>query len=497
MTAKSEFTGLSNTDGLEALLLNRVPPQGRDTERGVLGAIVLDKDAFLTVGDFLKAEMFYEKRHRVIFQACKHLFQNNQPIDLITVSEWLKANDYMGLIGGPMYLVELTDTVASSANLEAHARLLVQFWMKRELITACTQVVNDCYAKGDVFEIINALELSLNHINALRTSTAKELYKFVPDLMAKLRAIHERGEKIIGIPSSGIHKLEMILGGSMAGDFEIEAGPTGSGKSSFSNNVICTHLHLNEPLYDWSGEMSPEQRIIRAISLLSEIDGFEVRAGNFFSNVDQWNRVEQAVELFQEKKVFLDKGALSLSKLKSVVMNYNRLHGVKVFRFDRLGLMNFGSVPGVSSREEAKGEFCNTARFLAEALGVTITFSSQLRKEYKKNPGCKPTLDDVIGSGAVTQATTKVKLFYRPEKEGIKEIYDKQDNPISTKGLGFIIVDKNTHGRTDEVVVNFKEKLTKWGELDVIGEASQNVTSSAAVAAAGFVAADPDEDLPF
>ncbi|MFQ5486442.1 MAG: DnaB-like helicase C-terminal domain-containing protein, partial [Desulfobacterales bacterium] len=288
----------------------------------------------------------------------------------------------------------------------------------------------------------------------------------------------------------------------MSGDFITISGDTGSGKSSFFNNILCQAVLDGFPVYSWSGEMTPQQQTTRMLAAFSGINSLKIKAGKYIDDVNDFTSLENAIEKIIGKDVFLDFGHMNIQKLTSTIINKHRVEGIKVFLLDRLELFDL-SVK--RDEDQAKGVFTSRLRSLANELGVTIVMAAQLRKSFESRPRKIPEIVDIKGAGAIIQDSTKIFLLYRPELYGLPEFEDG----FTSDGKGEIFIKKNSHGGLGKERVDFNKYQTTWGvNFHLAPTASSGATG---LTKDGFLTDDagenkssltgpknsPDEGVPF
>jgi replicative DNA helicase len=427
-------------------------------EEAILGALLIDKRAIEDV-PHLQPEHFYLGKHQALFRAFRTLYTAGHPIDLLTAARYLKKNDAetLAAIGGEYGLTELTNKVASTANIEFHARLIEQMWMSRELIRLCYSTAHEAYT-ADPFDTMQQLDTGLTHINALRDNQGQDAARVVSQLKEKAAKIAAANGDIVGFPLFGLPSLDRITMGAQGGELIVVSGSTGGGKSSLNNNILYSCLANNEPVYSWSGELAPTQQAARLASMISAVNGLKITSGIYLKDDDYLERVNSAFARIEKAQITWDYGTMTLQKITSVVSGYNKRYGVKYFLFDRLELIDQSHK---RDEDAAKAAITTKMRQLANAYGVTIVLHAQLRKSYADRPGAVPTLGDILGSGAIGQDATQVVLINRPEVHG----YDVFQDGSSATGKAEIMVVKNTNGALGFERFDFHAARTCFSEV--------------------------------
>jgi len=451
--------------GLSDYVFGKVQPQSVDLEAAVLGALMLDKAAFPVVSQILKPEMFYTDAHQEIYRTMVNLTMKSAPIDLLTVAESLMAEKNIEQVGGAAYLSELTDRVGSSANIEYHAKVVMQKWMQRKSIECASGLIKSCYEDGDVFISIEDFEKEFLKVTNFAFSGSTLIGDVIPKLLERARDVHDRGDELLGLNLSGISSFEELHAGGLPGDLITISGDTGSGKSSFFNNIMCSAVLRGFPVYSWSNELTKEQQASRVIASFSGVNALRIAAGRYLNDESDKKNVDYSVEKIIDKSISLDFGDMGLQKLSSTIINLHKTRGIKVFLFDRLELFDL-TIAGRNQEDTAKGMYTTKLRKLANEFGLTIVLAAQLRKSFESRPGKVPTKIDIKGSGAIMQDSTKIFIFYRPERYN----YDTFQDGTPAADMGEIIIEKNSHGdEGGRVKVKFYKKRTVWG-VDFMAE---------------------------
>lgn len=483
---EKDFLRKHEGTNLSQFVFSKVQPQALELEAAVLGAIMLDRKALAQVASFLKPEHFYTRQNRIIFWAFLKLRKKGDPIDLLTVTEFLRLEQIgknnneqscLDFIGGPHYLVEMTDRVASAANIEAHAHIVMDKWRLRTLIESATQTIRDCYIK-ESGEVYTELTKALISLSAGTTSKLTTLRKAQQKMLDKAHLAKQRKGKILGRNQTGIEPYEKITNGGEGGDFHVIGARPSIGKSSLVNNHLNVCVENDRPLYIWSGEMPDHQTATRSTAARSKVNSLSIRGGDFIEDEEMTERqkheaeemrtvIEAAMLKVQENKseIYLDTGAKDLDDLVNTVITLRQTKEVRDFIFDRLELINLHKLH--RDINEAVGIVTKRFRSLStEMPDCTFTLIAQMRKSADKNPNGEVYQDDLLGSSHIVNDALKVTLIERPEKYGYERFAD--DNECT--GLAKLKVVKNTNGIIDEVIVRFTSRLTLFepitGELN-------------------------------
>jgi replicative DNA helicase len=447
-----------------SLQQGKLPPQALELEEAVLGAMLIDKKGVDEVIDLLQPEAFYKTAHQHIFESIFNLFQNSQPIDLLTVSADLRKNGKLESIGGDFYLVQLTQKVASSAHIEFHARIILQKYIQRSLIRISNEIIESSYKESiDVFDLLDEAESKLYDValgNIKRSSdTAQNLV-----LLAK-KKIEEIATKdgLSGV-ATGFEKLDLLTSGWQPSDLIIIAARPGMGKTaltlSMARNIAVTK---QIPVAFFSLEMSSVQLITRLISAETGLSSEKLRTGKLASH--EWKQLNVKVGDLEKAPLYIDDTpALSIFDLRAKARRLASQHDIKLIIVDYLQLMTAASSSKAGNREQEISTISRNLKSLAKELDIPVIALSQLSRAVETRGGTKrPQLSDLRESGAIEQDADIVSFIYRPEYYGIDE-WDDEEHTSST-GQAELIVAKHRNGGLDNIRMKFIGHLGKFEDL--------------------------------
>jgi len=448
--------------GMSEYMFGKLPPQASSLEEAVLGAIMLSKDALTVVIDTLRPESFYVDAHQAIYKAMVRLFERTQPIDLLTVSEELKKTAELEKVGGPYYLVELTNRVASSANLEYHARLVAQKFIQRELIRVSTEVIKDAYEDTtDVFELLDKAEQGLFEITEKNLSRSySSMSSLLGQAVKQVEEASKSGEGLTGVPT-GFVDLDRMTSGWQPSDLVIVAARPGMGKTSFTLALAANASILNKPVAFFSLEMSSIQLVKRLISMETEIHGEKLKNGKLEDY--EWQQLNTAIERMSDRNIFIDDTpAINIFELRAKCRRLKMQHDIQMVMIDYLQLMT-GSMDNNrnGNREQEISSISRALKGLAKELNIPVIALSQLSRAVETRGGTKrPQLSDLRESGAIEQDADMVTFIYRPEYYQIME--DEEGN--SLKGKAEVIIAKHRNGALGTVDLRFTGETAKFSD---------------------------------
>ena len=436
-------------------------PQAVDIEKVVLGALMIDKDAFSMVSETLRPETFYEPRHQKIYNAIQTLSVNENPVDIMTVVDELKREGTIDEVGGAPYIVELSSHVASSAHIEYHARILSQKFLARQLISYASVVETKAFDETvDVDELMQEAEGSLFELSQ---RNMKKDYTQVAPVISKAIEILQKASAnsggLTGVPT-GYVKLDEKTSGWQSSDLVIIAGRPAMGKTSFALSLAKNIAVDNGiPIAFFSLEMNNVQLVNRLISNVCEIPGNKMLNGQLSD--DEWDRLDKKVGLLESAPLYIDDTpGLSIFELRTKARRLVREKGVKIIMIDYLQLMNANGMR-FGSRQEEVSKISQSLKGLAKELDIPILALSQLNRTVENREGLegkRPQLSDLRESGAIEQDADMVLFVHRPEYYHI--LTDEKGNDL--RGMAQIIIAKHRKGATGDVLLTFRGKYTAF-----------------------------------
>jgi len=476
-------------------------PQDVEIEKVVLGALMIEKDAYSIVSEILRPESFYDPRHQKIFQAIRTLSIEQKPVDILTVAEQLKASGDLEDVGGPFYITQLSGLVASSAHLEYHARIIAQKSLARELISYTSHIQTSAFdPTQDVDELMQTAEGELFKIS--QQNLKKDYTQIDPvineayNLLQKAAA---RSDGLSGI-ASGFHELDKITSGWQNSDLVILAARPAMGKTAFALS-IAKNIAVDQklPVAFFSLEMSNVQLVNRLIINVCEITGEKIKSGQL--QPYEWGQLDHRIkELYGAPLYVDDTPSLSVFELRTKARRLVREHGVKIIMIDYLQLMNASGL-SFGSRQEEVSTISRSLKGLAKELNIPILALSQLNRGVEKREGEEgklPQLSDLRESGAIEQDADMVIFIHRPE---YFRIY-ADENGRDMRGKAKIIIAKHRNGAVGDVTLTFKGQYARFQNLDddavvpLPGEATGMYSNDSGAAQAGDGHTPPPPPLP-
>ncbi len=456
---------------LGTMVYGKVPPQAKDLEEAVLGAIMLEKNAFDTVVEILKPECFYVDAHQRIFSAMQNLANKSQPIDILTVAEELRSREELEMVGGPYYVTKLTNTVVSSAHIDAHARIVLQKFIQRELIRISGEIISDAYEDStDVFDLLDDAETKLFEItnNHLRKDY-NSIDTVLVNTIKRIEDLRQRNEDVSGVPS-GFSGLDRVTFGWQNTDLIILAARPAVGKTAFALNLArnaVMHPTKPTPVALFSLEMSAGQLVQRILSAESEIWLEKIARGKMEEHEMKQLYARGIQRLSQAPLYIDDTPALNIFELRAKCRRLKNKHNIGMVIIDYLQLMSGTGDGRNSNREQEISNISRNLKGLAKELNVPIIALSQLSRAVEQR-GAKegsriPQLSDLRESGAIEQDADMVMFLYRPEYYDLTSNADGEN----IKGLTEVKIAKHRNGTLDTIKLKALlhiQKFTNWDE---------------------------------
>jgi len=463
-TEKVRKLSTSNTIQLAGLEHGRIQPQAVDLEEAVLGAMMLERDAVNTAIDILQPRSFYKDSHQKIFSTIQDLFQKSEPIDILTITNALKQKGELEVIGGPYYITQLTNRVASAANVEFHARIIAQKYIQRELIRISTEIITDAYDDTtDVFTLLDRAESGLFEVTEGNIrKNYDSMSTLIRSAIKQIEQAKDHEGNVIGIPS-GFTDLDRMTNGWQSSDLVILAARPAMGKTAFALTLARNAaVDFEKPVAVFSLEMSSLQLVTRLISSESELSSGKLRSGNLRN--DEIEQIHAKISGLAEAPIFIDDTpAISVFELRAKARRLKSQHDIQLLVVDYLQLMTAGGEGSkTGNREQEISTISRSLKSIAKELNIPVIALSQLSRAVESRGGeRRPQLSDLRESGSIEQDADMVMFINRPEYYGLDE--DEQGN--STLGVANIIIAKHRNGAVGDVQLKFTSELAKFSDM--------------------------------
>ena len=438
----------------------KIPPHSVEAEQAVLGGLMLDNRRFDEVAEVITASDFYRQDHRLIYAAVERLASESEPLDVVTLAEYLERAGDIEDAGGLSYLAELAEKTPSAANIRAYAQIVAERSILRQLIEVSGGIVDSAFnPQGrSSADLLDEAERNVFRIAESRTkegSGPKPINPILTQALTRIEELFESGDKVTGV-TTGFTDLDEWTSGMQPSDLLIVAGRPSMGKTTFAMNIVENALlSTGEPILVFSMEMPADSIVMRMLSSLGRIDQTRMRSGKL--EEDDWPRLTSAVSLLKDKPLYIDDTpGLSPTEMRSRARRVARENGGKIalIMVDYLQLMR---VPGNTEGRTAEiSEISRSLKGLAKELSCPLVALSQLNRSLEQRPNKRPVNSDLRESGAIEQDADVIMFVYRDE------VYneDTQD-----KGIAEIIIGKQRNGPIGTVRLAFIGKYTKFEDL--------------------------------
>lgn len=440
-------------------------PQAPELEEAVLGALMIEKDAYSLVSEILRPESFYEHRHQLIYAAITDLAIRQKPVDILTVTEQLRSRGDLDEVGGPFYITQLSGKVASSAHIEYHARIIAQKFLARELISFTSNIQTKAFDETqDVDDLMQEAEGKLFEIS--QQNMKKDYTQINPVIQEAYEMLQKAAARTDGLSglSSGFHQLDKMTSGWQNSDLIIIAARPAMGKTAFVLSMAKNMAVNNKvPVALFSLEMSNVQLVNRLIVNVCEIPGEKIKSGQLAPY--EWGQLDYKIKELYDAPLYVDDTpSLSVFELRTKARRLVREHGVKIIIIDYLQLMNASGM-SFGSRQEEVSTISRSLKGLAKELNIPIVALSQLNRGVESREGIdgkRPQLSDLRESGAIEQDADMVCFIHRPE---YYKIYtDEKGNDLH--GMAEIIIAKHRNGAVGDVLLRFRGEFARFQNPD-------------------------------
>ncbi len=437
----------------------KIPPQNTEAEASLLGALLIDSDAIVKVADIITADDFYDERHRRIFEAIGQLYEKHSPIDVLTLSDQLKAEGLLETIGGAAYLTELTNFVPTAAHVEQYAEIVAQKALRRRLIKTSQNIIELGYDEGrNLRELIEEAEsrlfdVSQRHVKQDITS----LEAILTESFDRLDELHKDKGKIRGVPT-GFKDMDQVLAGLQRSDLFVLAARPSMGKTALALNIAHNvALQAELPVLLFSLEMSKEQLVDRMLAMESGVDAWALRTGNLTDT--DFEKIGQAMGSLSEAQIYIDDSpGITVGDLRTKARREAHRRPLGLIIVDYLQLMSGGSrFSGEGNRVQEISEISRGLKGIARELNVPLMALSQLSRSVESRSPQIPQLADLRESGSIEQDADVVAFIYREE-------YYNPDT--ERRNITDIFIKKHRNGPTGNVELYFDREKQRFKTLD-------------------------------
>lgn len=437
--------------------VKKVMPHNLEAEKSVIGSMFMDREAALTVSEMLTADDFYQKQYGIIFESMVELYNENKPIDLVTLQDKLNEKDLPPEYSGVEFIRELVIAVPTSANVKHYAQIVKEKAVLRKLIKITESIANECYLSKDSLEtILEQTEKQIfNIVQSRGTSDYVDIKDVVLQSLESIEVVAKNKGSVTGV-STGFIDLDYKTSGMQPSDFILIAARPSMGKTAFVLN-LAEHMAVKQKVTTaiFSLEMSKDQLVKRMLAMNSRVDSQLIRTGNLKD--DDWVKlIEGAREIGESKLILDDTPSISIAELRSKCRKYKLEHNLGIIMIDYLQLMSGGGKKS-ESRQQEISDISRSLKALARELNVPVIALSQLSRAVEQRPDKRPMLSDLRESGAIEQDADVVMFVYRDD------YYNKDSED---KGVAEIIIGKQRNGPTGTVKLKWQAELTRFANLE-------------------------------
>ena len=435
----------------------KVPPHSIEAEQSVLGGLLLDNESWEKTADFLVEHDFYRRDHQLIFRGIAALFEQSQPVDVITLAEYHDTRGELEQVGELAYLGMLSRNTPSSANIVAYASIVRERSILRQLITVGTTISNTAFnpegrTSEEMLDLVEGQVFEIAEKGAKRAGGFVQVKEVLSKVVDRIDTLFEQDSAITGL-STGFTDFDEQTSGLQAADLVVVAGRPSMGKTTFAMNLAeNAAIKSKEPVAVFSMEMPSDALAMRMLSSLGQIDQHRLRTGKL--NDDDWPRLTSAIALLNEAPLFIDDTpALTVTELRARARRLKREHGLSMIVIDYIQLMQGSGGGSNENRATEVSEISRSLKALAKELEVPVIALSQLNRSLEQRPNKRPIMSDLRESGAIEQDADLIVFIYRDE------VYN-EDSP--EKGKAEIIIGKQRNGPIGTVALTFQGKYTRF-----------------------------------
>lgn len=432
----------------------RIPPHSVEAEQSVLGSILLDKDAMISVSETLIPEDFYKEAHKVIYECMLKLYNSQSEIDLITLAEELRDQGYLDDIGGIPYITSLSTIVPTTSNIKYYVNIVKEKSIVRQLISAANDIINLSYdSSAKVEDVLENAEKKIFDISQERTTNDfKQINQVLRDTYDMIEKLYTEKNEVTGL-TTGFRDLNKKINGFQKSDLLLVAARPAMGKTAFALNLVQNAaLKGDASVAVFSLEMSKEQLVQRMLSSQSNVELKKIKTGKL--NANDWPRIIEAMAVLSEAKIHIDDTpGIKISELRSKCRKLKIEKGLDLVLIDYLQLME--GEGNNESRQQEIAKISRSLKILAKELNCPVVALSQLSRAPEQRADHRPMLSDLRESGSIEQDADIVMFLYR----------DEYYNPdTERKNIGEVIVAKNRHGETGTVELVWFGEIQKFAD---------------------------------
>jgi replicative DNA helicase len=456
----------------------KLPPQVLELEESVLGAIMLDKEAINTVIEILSADSFYKEAHILIYKAMTNLYTKSEPIDLLTVTQELRENGTLELVGGAYFITQLTTRLTSAANVEFHSRIIQEKYIQRQLIKISKETIRNAYEDTtDVFELLDKTERGMFELtNGLMNKQNRSIADLLVQSIKELEKMKDSPHDLTGVPT-GFAELDRMTSGFQKSNLIIIAARPGMGKTAFVLSLARNMgVDYKRGVAIFSLEMSSIELVNRLLSIESQIPGQVIRDGKL--DKSQWEQLMSKITRLNQAPIYIDDTPqLSVFELRAKARRLKQQYNISILVIDYLQLMRSDQSNNKNgTREQEISYISRSLKALAKELEIPVIALSQLSRDVEKRTNSKkPVLSDLRESGSIEQDADMVMFLYRPEYYQLQQF----DDGTPTEGMAEIIIQKHRNGALGDIRTRFIKEYALFTDSGLHGYVEGTFSSGA------------------
>ena len=434
----------------------RVPPHNIDAEQSVLGAMLLDRNAIAEVTDILNGSEFYRESHNQLFNAIVEIYDRDEPVDMVTLVDFLRSKGLLESVGGVSYMSNLVNSVPTTANVKYYAKIVAEKYILRRMILSSSEIIEKCYAEqDDVQDVMSQAEKSIFDISQNKShKDFEQLNTIIVRSFDEFERLYKNKGDITGL-TSGFTDVDRRTSGFQKSDFVLVAARPSMGKTAFMLNIsLAPALRMNKSVAIFSLEMSKEQLVNRMICSEAYVDAQKLRVGDI--DDEDWVKLAKAAGPLSNANIYIDDTpGISLSELRSKCRRLKIEKGLDMILIDYLQLMTAGK--NIDNRQQEVSEISRSLKALAKEMNAPVIALSQLSRAPEARADHRPILSDLRESGSIEQDADVVIFLYRDE------YYNKD---TEKKNIAEVIIAKQRNGPTGTIELAWLGQYTKFGNLD-------------------------------
>lgn len=442
---------------MDEALIKRVLPHSVEAEQSVIGSMLMDREAIISASEIITADDFYQHQYGVMFEAMVELFNENKPVDLVTLQDRLKEKDVPPEVSSLDFVRDIITTVPTSANVKSYANIVREKAVLRRLIKVNEEIANTCYVGKEPLETILATteKTIFDLLQSRNSGDFVPIRQVAMNVLEKIEEASKNQGTVTGIPT-GFIDLDYKTSGLQPSDFILIAARPSMGKTAFVLNLV-DHIAVKKglPCMVFSLEMSKEQLVNRMLAMESNVDSQKLRTGTLSDS--DWDAVVEGIGVIGNSKLIIDDTpGISIMELRSKCRKMKLEYGLSVVIIDYLQLMSGSGKGGGDNRQQEISEISRSLKALARELNAPVIALSQLSRACETRQDHRPMLSDLRESGAIEQDADVVMFLYRDD-------YYNKDTDMPN--IAEVIIAKQRNGPIGTINLVWRPEFTKFANM--------------------------------